>query len=158
MENVVYIFITALLVIVISLVVVWVKRKSFGSISGKAVYQDTKTFTGAVLYSDMLQLKGKPDYIMQIGQDYIPVEVKTGKTPSTPYPNHVAQLYAYCALIEDNYDSPPKYGVIKYPEKEFQIEYTVQNRDAVGKLIQEMVQMKISGSIPQCNHPNHNIE
>lgn len=146
-----------LLIVGVLFTVFYLKQKSFGAISGNNIYSDTKQMPGEVLYSDTLKLKGKPDYIIKKGNEYIPVEVKTGKTPSVPYKNHVAQLFAYCALINEQYSVRPKYGVIKYPEREFEIEYTEQGEKGVQATIQEMIGMKESGEEPQCRHPEHNI-
>lgn len=137
-------------------VIVWLRQRSFGSLSGKSIYSDTHQLPGQVLYSDIFRLKGKPDYILQKGSEYIPVEVKTGKTPHSPYPNHVAQLVAYCVLVEEEYNSRPKFGVINYPEREFQIEYTEDQKEKLRRLIGEMIEMKQSGKEPTCNHPDHN--
>jgi CRISPR-associated exonuclease Cas4 len=156
MMTVIIIIAILLLVTVFLFAVVYLRQKSFGSLSGRSIYSDTKELPGMVLYSDTLKLKGKPDYILKKGNEYIPVEVKTGKTPLTPYPNHVAQLVAYCVLVEEKYNSHPKFGVIKYPEKEFQIEYTNEQKEKLKKVIKEMVDIKKSGQEPTCSHPEHN--
>jgi CRISPR-associated exonuclease Cas4 len=147
---------TLLIIVVIIFIVVLIKRKSFGTIAGNNIYTDTRQLPGDVLYSEGLHLKGKPDYIIQKGNQYIPVEVKTGRTPSVPYKNHVAQLFAYCALIQEEYGVRPQYGVIKYPEREFEIEYTKQGEEGLRKIIHDMQNMKQSETEPECNHPEHN--
>lgn len=146
-----------LFIIVVLFLAVFLKRKSFGSLATKPVYSDTSTIPGKVLYSDKLQLKGKPDYIIKKGNEYIPVEVKMGKTPTTPYRNHIAQLFAYCVLLEETYAIRPRYGVIKYPEKEFEIEYTEQGEEGIKKTIQEIITMKKSEEEPYCSHAEHNL-
>lgn len=154
---IIIIIIILLIVIGILLLVVFLRKRSFGTISGNNIYSDTKQMPGKVLYSDALKLKGKPDYIIKKGNEYIPVEVKTGKTPDVPYKNHVAQLFAYCALVNEEFSVRPKYGVIKYPEREFEIEYTPQGEKGVELLVQEMTGMLNSGEEPKCRHPEHNI-
>lgn len=156
MEIIIFVGLVLLLIIVILLAAVYVKRRSFGTIAGKSIYSDTETMQGVILYSEKLRLKGKPDYIIKNGNEYVPVEVKTGRTPNMPYKNHVAQLFAYCALIEENFASRPKYGVVKYPEREFEIEYTPQGEKGVELLVKEMLELKTSGLEPECNHPEHN--
>lgn len=158
MLYLILVVVSLLIIIGVLFVFIFLKRKSLGSIGGNNIYTDTKTMPGDVLYSDTLQLKGKPDYIIKKGTEYIPVEVKTGKTPSTPYPNHTVQLFAYCALIEEKYSVRPSYGVIKYPEREFEIMYSEKEKTAIQKLIHEMQDMKTSGVEPQCNHPEHNSD
>lgn len=34
------------------------------------------------------------------------------------------QLIAYCVLVEENYGTRPPYGVIRYPEQQFEIPFT----------------------------------
>lgn len=133
------------------------KNKSFGTLSEKHIYSDTQSIPGEVLYSDVLKLKGKPDYIIKKGDTYVPVEVKTGKTPTYPYKNHIMQLVAYCALVEGNYQKKVTHGVIKYPENEFQIEYTDARKRELADIINEMLDFIESGKEPQCNHPEHQI-
>ncbi len=154
----IFIIIIVLLFLILGVlaVILFFKRKSFGTLAGTSVYSDTKQLPGEVLYSETLQLKGKPDYIIKKGNEYIPVEIKTGKTPEMPYRNHVAQLFAYCALIEEKYAVRPKYGVIKYPEREFNLEYTPEGEKGIQHLIAEMKNLIESGVEPQCNHPEHN--
>lgn len=156
LQFVIYIIIFLLVVVGLLFAFIYFKRKSFGVLSGDAVYTDTQKLSGEVLYSDTLQLKGKPDYIIKKGDEYIPVEVKTGKTPNIPYRNHVAQLFAYCALIEEKYNVRPKYGVIKYPEQEFEIEYTQEGEKGIRQLTSEIQAMKESGEEPECSHAEHN--
>lgn len=145
-----------LLVIIILFVAVLLKRKTYGTLSEKAVYSDTQTIPGKIMYSDTLQLKGKPDYIIKKGNEYIPIEVKNGKTPTAPYRNHIAQLFAYCVLIEAEYAVRPRYGIIKYPEKEFEIEYTDTGEMGIKKIIEEIISMKNSDTEPRCTHTEHN--
>lgn len=155
-QIVIFIIVVLLLIVGILFVFIFLKRKSFETIGGKNIYSDTKTLPGEALYSETLQLKGKPDYIIKKGNDYIPVEVKTGRTPDIPYRNHVAQLFAYCALIEGKYSVRPKYGVIKYPEREFEIEYTPEGEKGLQQLISEMNEMRESEVEPRCKHSEHN--
>ncbi len=71
-----------------------------------------------------LGLTGAPDYLVRRRGMVIPVEVKSGRTPSEPYESHVLQLAAYCALVESLYGVRPAYGVLCYPEWSLAIDYT----------------------------------
>src|SRR5688500_8591495 len=90
------------------------KRAALQLPSGKTIYQDTQV-TGATLISHKHHLKGRPDLLIKQGNGIIPVEVKTGKTPTRPYDSHVMQLIAYCVLVEETYGARPPYGIIRYP-------------------------------------------
>lgn len=149
----------ALLILCFGIIILWflrVKEKGFGILGGKRVYSDSDRKPGIVLYSSTINLVGKPDFIVKDGDNYIPVEVKTGRTPSEPYQNHVMQLMAYCLLVEENYDQAPIGGFLKYPEKEFKILYTPEAKEAVISLAQEITKLKISGEELYCHHPEHN--
>jgi CRISPR-associated exonuclease Cas4 len=77
------------------------------------------------LFSVDLQLTGKPDYLVEERGRYIPVEVKSGRAPASgPYPAHIYQLAAYCALVTDAYGQRPPRGLIKYADKVFSVDYT----------------------------------
>ncbi len=157
MQFFILIIVALLILVGILLAIVILKQKSFGSVAGNRVYSDTQHIPGEVIYSDELQLKGKPDYVIKEGDSYIPIEVKTGKTPSTPYQNHVMQLLAYCALVETTYNTKVPYGIVKYPEREFRVEYTQEMKNNLFKTLAEMRAIKESGEEPICTHPQHNI-
>ena len=110
-------FLIPLLVICIALFVLAVatsRRLALQIPSGKTIYQDTQA-AGGLLVSNKHRLKGRPDLLLKQGNVIIPVEVKTGKTPTRPYDSHVMQLVAYCVLVEENYGIRPPYGIIRYP-------------------------------------------
>ncbi len=157
LETIFTIALLLLLLVGILLIIVLIRKKSFGSLAQNRVYSDTKQLPGEVLYADSLFLKGKPDYILKKGEEYIPVEVKTGKTPTTPYQNHIMQLMVYCALIEENYGQKPNIGIIKYPEKEFTIAYTEEMKLALQNVIDQMREIIETGKEPLCFHKEHQI-
>lgn len=59
-------------------------------------------------------LRGRPDQIVIIDSEFIPVEQKTGKVPSKPHDSHVLQLLAYASLVETTTGQTPPYGLIRY--------------------------------------------
>src|SRR5688572_13440327 len=77
------------------------KRSDFGILNSTKIYSDTDKNPGETLYSKTINLVGKPDYLIKEDGMIIPVEIKTGKTPKTPYLNHTMQLMAYCLLVEE---------------------------------------------------------
>jgi CRISPR-associated exonuclease Cas4 len=131
---IVHILIVALLSIVLLLLFV-ISAKRLYVPDGHVFYSDATEVPGRILYARSMPLVGKPDFILKKGNTLIPVEIKRGRTPSSPYSNHILQLYAYCILINDTYHTRPKYGVIRYPDKEF----TVQFPDSVEKTITDLV-------------------
>jgi len=86
----------------------------------QVVYADTDLWQRVpeTLVDHQLGLVGKPDYVMKTRHgSLIPVEVKTGHTPETPYDSHKLQLMAYGLLIRSNYAQTPEYGLLHYPER-----------------------------------------
>jgi CRISPR-associated exonuclease Cas4 len=55
----------------------------------------------------------------------VPIEVKSAHTPNDgPRRSHVLQLAAYCLLVEETYRQRPKYGIVKYADRMFAVDYT----------------------------------
>jgi CRISPR-associated exonuclease Cas4 len=91
------------------------------------IYSDTSGWQSIEkpLFSRQFRLTGKPDYMVQHGRDIIPVEVKSSPAPNDgPRRSHVLQLAAYCLLIEEAYRQRPKYGIVKYADRMFAVDYT----------------------------------
>lgn len=156
-----------LLITCFAIIIVWFlkwRQGKFGILSGNRVYSDTEKNPGVTLYSQTINLAGKPDYIIKGKEGEIPVEVKTtSRIPKEPYENHVMQLMSYCLLVEENYGKAPVGGYLQYrdpqnknPVKEFKLLYTPEAKEGVISLVREITQLKISGIEPHCKHPDHN--
>jgi CRISPR-associated exonuclease Cas4 len=119
------------LVLIIIAVVLWLlatrAQRASGLPTGRVVYTDAGGWgrLEKPLFSHALQLTGKPDYLVNERGRYIPVEVKSGRAPTGgPYPAHMYQLAAYCALVAEAYQQRPTHGLIKYADKIFSVDYT----------------------------------
>jgi len=65
--------------------------------------------------SEKLKLKGIIDQIEVYGEEFIPIELKTGSAPkSGVWKNHKIQLGAYALLIEDYFNKKVKEGFVIY--------------------------------------------
>ena len=94
---------------------------------GRVIYSDTSGWQALEkpLFSQTHRLAGKPDYLVQQGRAIIPVEVKSSNAPADgPRRSHILQLAAYCLLIEETYRQRPKYGIVKYADRMFAVDYT----------------------------------
>lgn len=155
--NIILIIAVLALISGIGLLIYWFfLNKGLGVLKTKPIYTDSENNPGEVLFAKSLALCGKPDYLIKQDGMIIPVEVKSGGTPSEPYQNHEMQLMAYCLLVEENYGVRPIGGVIKYPEKEFKVAYTQEAESSIKDLVGEMLLLKYSGKEPKCSHPEHN--
>ena len=116
------------------------QRKQAGLPGGRIIYTDTRGW-GKVekpLFYPLLELTGKPDYLVQQNGKIIPVEVKSGRAPDAPYDSHIYQLAAYCLLVEKTYNTRPPYGIIHYENRDFAIDYTRELESALIELLADM--------------------
>ena len=118
----------------------------------KVDYVDTAAKPPKLFVSAAHGLRGRPDYVMVEGEDHIPVEVKTGRTPRGPLFSHILQVNAYCLLLEQEYKRAPSHGVIRYPKASFDIEY---NEDAKRLVLQKLAEMRTALAKGEA-HRNHN--
>jgi CRISPR-associated exonuclease Cas4 len=126
-------------------------RKSAGLPGGRVIYTDTHAW-GSVeqpLHDAELGLVGKPDYIVEHNGKFIPVEVKTGKTPEAPYDSHIYQLAAYCLLIEKTMGKRPPYGIIHYSGRDFAVDYTHELEMALMDILAEMRRDERNEDVPR---------
>lgn len=109
------------------------KKIQQGKISYNDLYKPAKP-----LFSKILKLSGKPDYVIKQDKYYIPIELKTGKH-NKPQKNHIFQLAAYCQLLEENYGGFVPYGILVYNNKyQYKIPYDPKTRFELDKTIQKM--------------------
>jgi len=119
-------------------------------VKGKIEYIDMDQ--SKVFKSERYGLTGRPDYIIKLKDQLIPVEEKKGRTPRGPLFSHILQIAAYCLLIEETNGTAPSHGLLKYPEHEHDIEY---NEDLKKVLLEKLEEMR--GVIAkQDAHRNHN--
>ena len=142
--------------LVLGLVLLWLARQGLarsGLPQGRVIYSDTGGWKQPEhpLYSDGFLLTGKPDYLVIDGEEIIPVEVKSGRAPAQPFPSHVLQLAAYCLLVEEHYRRRPPYGIIKYRDSAFEVDYTPQLEQELLYTLDDM-----RGDLAEGNAlPNH---
>jgi CRISPR-associated exonuclease Cas4 len=110
-----------------------------GRVGGTEVGRDGKK-QERPLVSETLELVGRPDYLIEAAGGVVPVEVKSTVCPATgrPYDSHLAQLAAYCLLVEDVLGASVPYGLVKYRDREVRVEYTDEMRAHALALIEEM--------------------
>ena len=94
--------------------------KEAGDRHGRVVDNDLAG-QGRLLEDPEWDLTGTPDYVMETEAGLVPVEVKTGRTPDRPYDSHRMQVACYLRLLEANTGHSPKYGLLTYPQRVFQV-------------------------------------
>ena len=132
-----------LALLLIALVLLFIsgrQRSAAGLPGGRVIYTDTRAW-GAVekpLFDPELGLTGKPDYLVEHNGRYIPVEVKTGRTPEAPYDSHIFQVAVYCLLVHKTYGKRPPHGIIHYLERDFAVDYTRELESALLDLLADI--------------------
>ena len=136
------------------------RRESLGLPRGKVVYADTRKWLPLEepLYDPVLGLTGRPDYLVERGGNFIPVEVKSSRVYETPFEEHIYQLAAYCLLVHQVYEKRPPYGILHYPDRTFEIEYTADLELGLMDLLAEIRRQERKDevprsheSVPRCN-------
>ena len=115
-------------------------------------YIDSQKKKPKLFVSDKYKLSGRPDFVLMIGDEHIPVELKTGRVPRGPLFSHILQVATYCILMEEEFGNPPSHGIIRYGQIENEIEYDEGLKDMVLKKANEMRGFLTSGGEVHRNH------
>ena len=130
------------LTFVCALLVWWRARLTWvqtGLPKGQVIYADTGRWKPCQpLYAPRFGLSGKPDYLVQMGRQIIPVEVKPGRRAPEPYDADVMQLAAYCLLVEETTGIRPGHGLLRYRDQTFRIPFSPALRQAVLDALPQM--------------------
>jgi len=130
------------------------ERKDLKLEEEKINYVDKLEKKSKLLKSEKYKLRGKPDIILEKEGNPIPVEVKTGRVPEGPFFSHILQIAAYCLLVEEDMGKKPPYGLIRYGDTEFDIEYD----EDLKKLLLEKLKNMREYIKNQDVHRNHDRE
>lgn len=140
----------------LGLLFLWLARRGRAH-SGLPAGQVTYTDTGGQrperpLFSPDLGLTGKPDYIVDTGNQIVPVEMKSRPAPRRPYASHVLQLAAYCLLTEKAYGRRPPHGLLRYSDRSFSVDYDAELERRLLHTLDRMRADLATGGAPR----NHN--
>ncbi len=152
--------ILATVLILLGICLLWFagrKKQQLGLPSGRLVYADPGLWgkPESPFYIVDIGLTGKPDYIVQQNGNLLPVEVKNAWSPPAPFDSHILQLGAYCLLIEQTSGKRPPFGVLKYRNRTFDIDYTAALEESVLNIIHEIRLQKNREDAPRSHdEPN----
>jgi CRISPR-associated exonuclease Cas4 len=142
----------ALALVLAAGVLLWVsrrERRASGLPEGRIAYSDTGMWNKLErpLYDPTSGLTGKPDYLVTLedGKTVVPVEVKSSRAPSVPHDSHVYQLAAYCRLVERTQGQRPPYGLLRYRDKTFTIDYTPALENELELVLSEIQRQEKKG-------------
>jgi CRISPR-associated exonuclease Cas4 len=112
---------------------------------GALAYSDDQKESG-LLVDEVTGLRGRPDQVVIIDGQYIPVEQKTGKVPIEPHMSHKVQLLAYLQLVSATTNSRPSYGILRYSDDTlFQIPWTVDEEHLLLERVSEVQRLMVEG-------------
>lgn len=118
----------------------------------QVVYTDSDNTKEALLIDKESGLRGRPNQIVIIDEEFIPVEQKSGRPPKFPHDSHKLQVLSYLKLVESSTGHTPSYGVINYGnEKVFKVLWNNENKQLLETQIKEIHQAMVSGEV----HRNH---
>lgn len=142
----------ALLLLALALVLLaWSRRKhrQLGVPQGELLYADMDSYRRVEkpLFDADLNLVGRPDYLFRDGDQLIPVEVKSGDAPRRPYDSHLYQLATYCLLVTRNYGKRPAYGLIRYPQHSFKVDFTPKLEADLLLLLEDIRNQRLASEL-----------
>ena len=100
------------------------RREKVGLEQGTELAYSDDDRTSDLLVDKVTGLRGRPDQIVIIDGEFIPVEQKTGKIPKKPHQSHRLQLLAYISLVESSTGKSPSYGILRYGEDDIHQVFT----------------------------------
>ena len=115
------------------------------------VYSDDDK-TANLLIDEDTGLRGRPDQIVIVDGEFIPVEQKTGKIPKKPHLSHIVQILAYIRLVRKSTERDTPYGVIRYGKEDVHtIEWDKENKELLMSQIKEVQRLMVEGGAAR-NH------
>ena len=116
------------------------------------IYSDDDQTTN-LLTDSTSGLRGRPDQIVIIDGEFIPVEQKTGKVPKKPHQSHRMQLLAYISLVETSTSKSPPYGILRYGASDVhQVFWDKHAKQHLRESIVEIQRLMVEGGAKR----NHN--
>jgi CRISPR-associated protein Cas4 len=117
----------------------------------EVVYSDDEKGTG-LLIDENTGLRGRPDQIVVVDGEFIPVEQKTGRIPKRPHMSHKMQLLAYLHLVEISTKRSTPYGILRYGNEDIhQIYWDDETKQELFSAIQEIQRLMVEGGAKR-NH------
>ena len=121
------------------------------SASDEISYSDDEE-TSSLLIDETTGLRGRPDQIVIIDSEFIPVEQKTGKVPKRPHDSHRLQALAYARLVETTTGRSPPYALLRYgPDNLHKLLWNEEANDELNAQI-EAVQSAMAEGGARRNH------
>lgn len=103
----------------------------------RVVSQDLIMRGSATLSSTTLRIAGRPDEILRLKGAFVPVEHKSRFSNGVAREWDVAQLLAYCLLVEENMGKVTG-GQLVYSDSSYSVPWNEQNRAYIIGIIERL--------------------
>ncbi len=128
------------------------RAEKLGIDAGGIIAYNDDSETSDLLIDEKSGLRGRPDQIVIINNEMVPVEQKTGKVPTEPYFSHILQLYAYMHLVSEITNGKTSYGVLRYGKEALhRVDWGDTERDVLYQNISEVQRLMVEGDAKR-NH------
>ncbi len=128
-------------------------RKDVGLTEGSQIAYSDDDDTAGLLIDNRTGIRGRPDQIVVIDGEFIPIEQKTGRIPKKPHKSHKMQLLAYIHLVEINTKRKTPYGILRYGNEDIhQIHWDKNSKTELYEEVQEIQRLMVYGGAER----NHN--
>ena len=108
--------------------------------------------------SDELKLKGVIDQVHVYEEDYVPFELKTGRTPDDGvWPSHRIQIAAYSMLLQERFQKEIKEGFVFYLDTNEKRHITINPymKEEVRQLVDDVISLLEKNDLPDfCSNEN----
>ena len=117
-----------------------VRGDKLGIDSGTSIVYNDDSKTSELLHDEKTGLRGRPDQIVIIENEIVPVEQKTGNIPKQPHFSHKLQLYAYLHLVSEMTNNKTSYGILRYGEEDL---HKIQwDEDSKAELMRQLIEVQ----------------
>ncbi|MBI2652181.1 CRISPR-associated protein Cas4 [Candidatus Woesearchaeota archaeon] len=108
--------------------------------------------------SEELKLKGIIDQVHVYSNDYVPFELKTGRTPQDGvWPSHRIQIAAYSLLLQEKFNKEIKEGFVVYLDTKEKRHIVINTfmKEEVKQIVDEVIALLENKELPDfCNNEN----
>ena len=123
-----------------------VRGDKLGIDSGTSIVYNDDSKTSELLHDEKTGLRGRPDQIVIIENEIVPVEQKTGNIPKQPHFSHKLQLYAYLHLVSEMTNNKTSYGILRYGEEDLhKIEWDENSKAELMGQLKEIQRLMVEG-------------
>ena len=130
------------------------------NVFGKELWQKLtpKIISELRVESDELKLKGIIDQVHVYDNEYVPFELKTGRTPSDGvWPSHRIQIAAYSLLLQEKFNKQIKEGFVVYLDTKEKRHIAINPfmKQEIRQLVDEVIALLESRKLPDfCSNEN----